>query len=164
MKKKLKPYKIFYLLYISTLLLTSDLEAQIMLPAFQGTFNVQNNGANVNNALHFNGTPDYVTLPAGVYFNGDLTIECWVFPTAFTNWSRIMDFGNGAGSDNVLFGYTVGTSGSPGFYIGGAQFQANQTIPINQWSHVAATLEGTTATIYINGSAAGTATFPVPAN
>lgn len=139
------------------------LTAQVMLPAFQG---VQHRMVvkNVSNALDFNGTPDYCTLPSDVYFNGNLTIECWVYPKAFTNWSRIIDFGNGAGNNNVLLSYTVGTSGAPGFYIGGAQFQSNQTIPLNQWSHIAATLNGTVATIYINGIQAGTATFPIPAN
>lgn len=117
-----------------------------------------------SNALSFNGTPDYLTLPSDVYFNGDFTIECWVYPTAFTNWSRIIDFGNGAGNNNVLLGYTVGTSGSPGLYIGGTQIQATSSIPLNQWSHIAATLVGTTGTIYINGVAAGTGNFPVPAN
>ncbi len=125
----------------------------------------------LGNALDFDGTPSYATLPSGTYFNGDFTIEAWVYPRAFTNWSRIIDFGNGAGSNNVLLSYTFGTSGAPGFYIGGAQFAATSTLPLNQWSHVAATFSKPTSssttgtgTIYINGVAAGTATMPVPAN
>ncbi len=119
---------------------------------------------NTTNALDFNGGSNYVSLPAGVYFSGDFTIECWVYPKSFDNWARVMDFGNGAGNNCVLLAYTYGTSGSPGFYVGGSQFAANQTLPLNQWSHIAATLSGNTATIYINGVAAGTANFPVPAN
>ena len=120
--------------------------------------------SNATNALDFDGTNDFVTLPAGVYFSGDFTIECWVYPKSFGNWARIIDFGNGAGSDNVLLSYTYGTSGAPGFYVEGSQFQATQTLPLNQWSHIAATLSGNTATIYINGVAAGTSTFPKPVN
>jgi len=116
------------------------------------------------NALDFDGIDDYVTAPAGVYFTGDFTIECWVYPKSFPNWARVIDFGNGAGSDNVLLAYTYGTSGAPGFYVEGSQFEASQTLPLNQWSHIAATLNGTIATIYINGVAAGTATFPAPVN
>lgn len=119
---------------------------------------------NKTNALDFDGVDDYVSAPAGVYFSGDFTIECWVYPKSFPNWARIIDFGNGAGSDNVLLAYTYGTSGAPGFYVEGSQFQANQSLPLNQWSHIAATLSGNTATIYINGTAAGTATFPTPVN
>lgn len=116
------------------------------------------------NALDFDGGSDYVTAPPAVYFSGDFTIECWVYPKSFGNWARIIDFGNGAGSHNVLLSYTYGTSGAPGFYVEGSQFQATQTLPLNQWSHIAATLSGNTATIYINGIAAGTSTVPTPAN
>jgi hypothetical protein len=126
--------------------------------------NVPITGTSTGNALDFDGTDDYVALPAGVYFTGDFTIECWVYPRSFANWARIIDFGNGAGSNNVLLSYTYGTSGAPGFYVEGSQFQASQTLPLNQWSHIAATLSGTTATIYINGVAAGSSTVPVPVN
>ena len=116
------------------------------------------------NALDFDGGSDYVSAPPAVYFSGDFTIECWVYPKSFPNWARIIDFGNGAGNHNVLLSYTYGNSGAPGFYVEGSQFQANQALPLNQWSHIAATLSGNTATIYINGVAAGTSTFPTPAN
>lgn len=125
-------------------------------------FSIINNSN--NNSLDFDGSNDYVTAPAGVYFSGDFTIECWVYPRSFGNWARIIDFGNGAGSDNILLAYTYGTSGVPYLHVEGQQFQASQTLQLNQWSHVAATLSGTTATIYINGVAAGTATLPTPVN
>lgn len=130
-----------------------------------GIGGVTTNGAIINanvNALDFDGADDYVSLPSGIYFNGNFTIECWVYPKSFGNWARVIDFGNGAGSNNVLFAYTYGTSGAPGFYVEGAQFIATQTLVLNQWSHIAATLSGTTATIYINGVAAGTANFSTP--
>lgn len=127
-----------------------------------GAFSALNNG--VTNALDFDGANDYISLPPAVYFNGNFTIECWVYPKSFANWARIIDFGNGAGSNNVLLSYTYGTSGAPGFYVEGGQFQANQTLPLNQWSHVAGTLNGSAATIYINGVAAGTSTFSSPVN
>ena len=117
------------------------------------------------NALNFSTSlQNYASLPAATYFSGNFTIECWVYPTAHTNWSRIIDFGNGAGSNCVLFATSYGTSGKPGFYVGGAQFEATSQIPLNQWTHLAATLSGSVATIYINGIASGTANFPTPAN
>lgn len=117
------------------------------------------------NALNFSTSlQNFASLPAATYFSGNFTIECWVYPTAHTNWSRIIDFGNGAGSNCVLFATSYGTSGKPGFYVGGAQFEATSQIPLNQWTHLAATLSGSTATIYINGIASGTANFTAPAN
>ena len=98
------------------------------------------------NALNFSSSLlNYAFLPPATYFSGDFTIECWVKPTAYSNWSRVIDFGNGAGSNNVLFGTSYGGSGKPGFYVGGSQFSANDQIPLNQWSHIAATLSGNTA-------------------
>lgn len=116
------------------------------------------------NGLDFNGTPNYANLPAGVYFNGAFTIECWVYPRQYSNWSRIIDFGNGAGANNVLLAYSFGTSGQPGLYIEGVQIPATTQIPLNQWSHVAATFSGGIGTIYINGVARGSGFFPTPAN
>jgi Concanavalin A-like lectin/glucanases superfamily len=107
---------------------------------------------------------NYAALPPAVYFSGDFSIECWVYLTATTNWSRIIDFGNGAGNNCVLFSVSGSTSGSPALHVGGYQFQATGTVPLNQWTHLAATLSGINATIYINGIASGTSNLSVPAN
>jgi len=136
----------------------------------RGISGLNNHGAPITavtgsaDALDFNGVDNYVALAPGVYFSGDFTIECWVFPRSFENWARVIDFGNGAGGDNVLLAYTYGTSGAPGLYVEGSQFEATQTLVLNQWSHIAATLSGNTATIYINGIAAGTAEVPEALN
>ncbi len=133
-----------------------------------GISGVDKNGKEVNlingslNALSLDGNDDYVQMNPNVYFNGDFTIECWVYAKSFSNWARIIDFGNGAASNNVLLAYTEGTSGKPALYIEGTQFSANQTIPLNTWTHIAATLNGTTGTIFINGNASGTHTFTTP--
>ena len=95
--------------------------------------------------------PIMLPPPAGVYFNGAFTIECWVYPRAYSNWSRIIDFGNGAGSNNVLLAYSFGTTGQPGLYIEGVQIAATNQLPLNQWSHVAATFSGGTGTILSMG-------------
>ena len=140
----------------------NSLNSQIV-PAQFGTFRPSvagsSNGLNFSTSLY-----NYASLPPATYFSGDFTIECWVYPTAHTNWSRVIDFGNGAGNNCVLLATSNGTSGKPGFYVGGSQFQANDQIPLSEWTHLAATLSGSTATIYINGVASGTASFPTPAN
>jgi hypothetical protein len=114
----------------------------------------------------FDGSDNYIQLPSGVYFNGgSFTISAWVYPTAFNSWSRVIDFGNGPNADNVLLAITNGTSGRPDLGIhtpyGNNDFEANASLPLNQWSFVAATFDsGTThATIYIDGNDAGDTTF-----
>ncbi len=157
----MKKYLFFILLFISNFVQAQNK----MFFAQNHTKIPANNPSQSYNALNFSTSlQNYASLPAATYFSGNFTIECWVYPTAHTNWSRIIDFGNGAGSNNVLFATSYGTSGKPGFYVGGAQFEASSQIPLNQWTHLAATLSGSVATIYINGIASGTANFPTPAN
>lgn len=116
-------------------------------------------------SLDFDGVDDFVDLPDGVYFSGDFTIEAWVFPRAYNYWSRILDFGNGAPSDNVLLGLSEQNSGKPSLHVfrGMDQFvTAPAPVPTNQWVHLAATLSGNVATLYVNGLpvASGNMTAP----
>src|SRR5438552_12221253 len=69
------------------------------------------------NALSFDGIDDYVDVPAGIWFSGDLTVEGWVYVRSYNNWSRLLDFGNGEGIDNVLVALTDGTTGKPHFHV-----------------------------------------------
>ncbi len=74
------------------------------------------NGASLQNdgkeyALVLDGTDDYLqvpTLPSSIDFAGGFTIEFEAVWTALNSWSRVMDFGNGSGSDNIL----IATSGT----------------------------------------------------
>ena len=90
-----------------------------------------NSNAQIGETLDFDGVDDYLQAPNDVYFDGDFTIEAWVYPKNFGNWSRIIDFGNGAGNNCVLLASTFGTSGAPGFYVGGSQFQATSPLILN---------------------------------
>jgi hypothetical protein len=122
----------------------------------------------VNNALAMDGQDDYAIAPARVWFNGNYTIETWIYPRTFSNWGRVIDFGNGPGVDNVLLGYTEGTSGKPSlvnFGAGGVGSLTSSTqLVLNQWSHLAVSFNGTTATMYINGALVATGTMTAPNN
>ncbi len=110
-------------------------------------------------ALSLDGTNDYVQAPAGIYFNTNFTIEAWVYVRSYNSWSRLLDFGNGAPSDNVVLALSSVTTGLPSLDVfsasvpNGQQITAPSAIPTNQWVHLAATLENGTATLYINGVA-----------
>lgn len=120
-------------------------------------------------ALTLDGT-GYGQLPAGVYFNGgSYTIESWVNVSEVRNWSRLMDFGNGAGVNNVLLALSSGTSGKPEA-VHYAATSANITSPTalatNQWAHLAAVYDAGTSnlTVYINGVASGSGIAVAPSN
>lgn len=120
-------------------------------------------------ALAFDGMDDRVDVPDGTYFNGNFTIEAWVYPRAFTTWGRVVDFANpGAGANHMVlltFCNDAG-QGKPHLRIAGTVLNTTGgALRLNEWVHLAATLNGTTAVIYTNGVAAATNTgMSVPLN
>jgi gliding motility-associated-like protein len=112
---------------------------------------------NTDNALHFDGTGDNVTLPASV-INGltNFTFETWVNPSRYTSFQRIFDFGINTSYYMLL---TL-NNGIPFFAIerNGTypKVSARTEIPLNTWTHLALVLDASanTATLYINGQAA----------
>jgi hypothetical protein len=100
-------------------------------------------------------------------------VQSWVYVTAVLNWNRIFDFGNGAGSNNVLLANSYGTSGKPGIYIEGSQFQStlagSSSVLLNAWHQICCTFNyvsgsNGTATIYVDGMPHGVGTLPKPVN
>jgi len=119
--------------------------------------------------LAMDGEDDYAIVPEAVWFNGNYTIETWIYPRTFSNWGRVIDFGNGAGVDNVLLGYTEGTSGKPSLVNfnaanGNGVITSTTELVLNQWSHLAVSFNGTTATMYINGVEVATGAMTAPNN
>ena len=57
---------------------------------------------NPNSALALNG--GWTQIPSGIYFDTpEFTISVWVYPSSVGSSSRIIDFGNGQFSDNIIF-------------------------------------------------------------
>ena len=121
------------------------------------------------NTIDLGGTNGYVQVANGVYFSGDFTIEGWVFVRSYNGWSRLIDFANGPNSNNVYLALSAGTTGYPtmGVFTNNNStpvLEAGTRLPTNQWVHLAATLSGTTGTIYINGNPVGTGPLNVAPN
>jgi hypothetical protein len=127
-------------------------------------------------ALVFDGIDDYVTMGAAPSLGLDqLTIEAWVrrdgrgktFSTGAGGLALVPIAGKGRGEgdgSNIDCNYTFGFAGD----VLGADFEDAATggnhpvtgktaIPLGQWHHVAATYDGTTWRLYLDGRLDGEA-------
>ncbi|MEV3978275.1 LamG-like jellyroll fold domain-containing protein [Nonomuraea sp. NPDC049758] len=108
-------------------------------------------------ALSFDGTSSWVTVAdsASLHLTGGMTLEAWVRPTSVTGWRTVLMKEFGADLDWALM--ASGGSGPAAFVhtFAGTNAQAPGNLPLNTWSHVAATYEGSRLRLYVNGSEVG---------
>jgi hypothetical protein len=111
----------------------------------------------LGNALHFDGTTGYVTMPVGIIGQRTvLTFAMWVRLDAVAVWQRLFDFGKDANA--YMFMTATDPSGSVRFAIsltgfnGEARIATPSGLPIAQWKHVALVLTANSAALYTDGA------------
>ncbi len=110
------------------------------------------------NALDFDGIDDYVEVPYSAQLNPpQFTIEAWVMPNGgYGTYRSVMT----SRDDSPLSGYVIYASASDTweFWSGnGSSWSvcAGPSINYGEWTHLAATYDGTSLNFYVNGILVG---------
>ena len=106
-------------------------------------------------SAYFDGTGDYLTLPASsvpLYIgSGDFTVEAWVYKTSTAALGTVLSYG---GSYFRIFVDNI----TPVLWIGATQTTTGATISLNTWNHIVLQRTGTVLRFYVNGIAATSVT------
>jgi hypothetical protein len=111
-------------------------------------------------ALSFDGINDQVSVPDAntLDLTNAMTLEAWVRPSALSAWRTILMKEQTAG---LVYGlYANGDTNRPSAHIYTnveRDVRGTAAVPVNAWTHVAATYDGAVLRFFINGTQVSTA-------
>lgn len=137
---------------------------QGLLPLIgNSTLDLTNVSFDSNAKMVFDGTNDYISCGTlSLDFSQGITAEVVANFTNTGTWQRLFDFGNGAGSNNILFARYSSTNYLWfEIYNGGSSVSINTAGGIinNQTCHYVATVNGSIAYVYRDGVLINSGTF-----
>ena len=126
---------------------------------YQTTFSPYRHGGY---STYFDGSGDYLTIPAIQLGTSPFTIEMWVNLSTVTTSSNIPFLSSGTNSSTGTFQFEISSNSKLGFqYDSASTFTTSSGLTANTWHHVAIVREGTGTNetkLYLDGVLAGSST------
>jgi hypothetical protein len=113
-------------------------------------------------ALSFDGVNDWVTVAdaASLDLSSGMTLEAWVRPSRLGGWRTVVFKERSGGVVYGLYGDQAGGRPLGQVDIGGERNAVGSaSLPLNVWSHLATTFDGSMVRLYVNGTQAGSLPF-----
>lgn len=105
-------------------------------------------------ALSFDGDDRVTVADAASLDSSRLTVEAWVRPSRDHGWQTVLSKRENAVDDRqsfALFSASDGYTTQPRVVAGEWGPHGPRPLPVDQWSHLAATFDGTTWRLYVDG-------------
>lgn len=111
-------------------------------------------------SLHLDGTGDYAEVASsiGAWGTGNFTVEGWYYLTAQAQYDNLFDFRTSSNSSQLDIYFDDDPLRLHVFFGGADRINANAATPTNEWVHIAVVRNGSTTTLYQNGTSLGTST------
>lgn len=107
-------------------------------------------------SIQFNGTTDYLTIPAGptfIFNTGNFTIEFWAYLNTSSQSCTFLDFR--PATTNGLYPNMGLNAGVLNMYTNATQVITGATLAISTWYHIALVRSAGVTILYLNGAVSG---------